>query len=142
MHEITNSNSGVYVLEIFAGKPFHLMHRKYQDIVFPGGYYYYIGSAQKNLTQRLQRHKSKNKKVHWHIDHITSLEFTNVVKTFILRNKSKEHECELVFALLTNYKLQVLAAGFGNSDCNKCQSHLLYSKSKIKLSSVARFEIL
>lgn len=29
----------------------------------------YVGSAKANLTKRIERHKRKRKKMHWHLDY-------------------------------------------------------------------------
>ncbi len=125
------SNSGVYLLEIFASKPFTTNIAKYKGELFPKGYYYYSGSAQKNLPHRLKRHIRKDKIVHWHIDHITSLKEANISNIFIFENRGKDIECELVQVLLKDFNTKIIANGFGNGDCHTCQTHLLYKSSKI-----------
>ena len=62
MKEInTEYDSGVYVLEIFLHKPNKIEVGALGIKTFPPGYYYYCGSAQKNLKSRIERHLSKNK---------------------------------------------------------------------------------
>ena len=82
------------------------------------GEYCYIGSALNGLDQRLTRHFSKEKKIHWHIDHLTmvadSMEayLTESVKECDIRRLAEQ--CEMIPAV----------NGFGCSDCN-CRTHLL-----------------
>ena len=37
---------------------------------FSKGDYIYTGSANKNIEARVDRHRMKNKKLHWHIDYL------------------------------------------------------------------------
>ncbi len=124
-------NKGIYILEISAAKTFAVEIKKFQEINFRKGYYYYVGSAQKNLKQRLSRHLKKDKVIHWHIDHITTVE-TNRIKSILLsQNSEKELECELANYLEINLKLDSSIKGFGNSDSNCSSTHLFYSNKKI-----------
>jgi len=124
-------NSGIYVLEIFAKKNFSVRIKRFADRIFSAGYYYYVGSAQKNLKQRLTRHLKKNKIIHWHIDHITSIN-TNSVKSIFLSTGSKKNlECELANYFEKKLKIDSSINRFGNSDSNCSSTHLFYSKKKI-----------
>ena len=125
------NNSGIYILELLAKKNFRLTHNKFNNPTLPKGYYYYIGSAQKNLTQRIDRHIRKKKKIYWHIDYITTLNNIIVKNVFILNDFEKKYECKVVDTLITKTKLSTIINGFGNSDCKLCESHLLYSKFPI-----------
>lgn len=131
MHKITKPESGIYILEIFASTNFSIPHKKFNKITFPKGWYYYIGSAQKNLSSRIQRHLAKEKKLFWHIDYLTTIN-TNVIRNiFIVEQKEKMYECILTNIIVDELNLESKAIGFGNSDCTSCKSHLLYSKQKI-----------
>lgn len=132
--KIIKDNSGIYLLEIKAESDFRVGIKKFSGLDFPAGYYYYAGSAQKNFKQRLNRHIRKDKIIHWHIDHITTIETNKITSILIDTGKQKEFECRLVQNLLTEFKLKSIAKGFGNSDCNICESHLLFSKKKISYS--------
>ncbi len=83
------------------------------------GLYIYTGSAKKNMAARIKRHRRKDKKRHWHIDHITTLPQAHIEKvTYHI-----EDECFI------NKKTvgTILAPGFGASDCkNGCVSHLKF----------------
>lgn len=86
---------------------------------FPKGLYVYTGSAKKNMPARIDRHRRKDKKLHWHIDYLTSLPQAHIEKVTYHR----EDECEV------NRKTPgvILVSGFGASDCKKhCGSHLKY----------------
>lgn len=140
MQKIT-SNSGVYLLEIFASTSFKISNKNFKNIIFPKGYYYYSGSAQKNLIQRIKRHLRKGKNIYWHIDYLTSNPTNTISSIFILENGKKNYECNFVLVLLKDFNLKIAANNFGNGDCNSCESHLLYSKKKINHSHfISRYQ--
>lgn len=130
MQKLT-SDSGIYILELFCTKALKIMHPKFRDYEFSQGNYYYIGSAQKNLKNRIARHLKKDKKLHWHIDYFTSENDVKITRVFILPNFTKEFECRVVFKMGNIFKLQHKVLGFGNSDCNICKSHFLFSAKPI-----------
>src|SRR3989338_4977648 len=91
-------------------------------IFFKKGYYCYVGSALNNLEKRIERHKRKNKNLHWHIDYFLRYgKIVDVVK--IITNRRTE--CFL------SRSISKIADGFissfGCSDC-KCDSHLYFFK--------------
>lgn len=90
---------------------------------FPAGYYGYIGSAQGGLEQRLSRHMRREKKKRWHIDYL--LAEAEVVSKLIIPFGGREMECIVARTLRGVEGAQVVAEGFGSSDC-RCESHLLY----------------
>jgi len=100
------------------------------------GTYCYIGSAMNGLDQRIGRHLSKEKKIHWHIDHLTKICLN------IEAYESAEHgiaECELGKIVLENGGVGCVR-GFGCSDCG-CPTHLFFltGESKEKLCSSPSF---
>ena len=56
---------------------------------FPMGNYIYTGSAKKNIDARIERHKSNDKKMHWHIDFLLNNENTKITEV----QKFAEEEC-------------------------------------------------
>ena len=48
---------------------------------FPAGYYVYTGSAKKGMKNRLARHQSESKKMHWHIDYLLANKNVKIVDT-------------------------------------------------------------
>ena len=89
-------------------------------IRFRPGYYLYVGSAMKHLTTRLNRHRRKGKKPHWHIDYL--VEAADHVLPIPVRSSLKL-ECEMAMALLPI--AQPGPARFGSSDCT-CKTHLFW----------------
>ncbi len=124
-------DSGIYIIELVLKSNVTITHPKFTDFIFPPSYYYYVGSAQKNLSARILRHLKKDKKLHWHIDYLTSNKNVMLSRAFIIEGNSKNEECILVSKLLKTTKMIIAAENFGNSDCRNCKSHLL--KSSIAL---------
>ena len=91
------------------------------DVYFKEGSYVYVGSAQRNLEKRVQRHFRKEKKLFWHIDYFLSCERAKIEKVFF-RQADKLAECEIAQELGRRGEP---VAGFGCSDC-RCQSHLFW----------------
>lgn len=92
---------------------------------FPEGYYVYVGSALSNLTKRIERHLSSEKKKHWHMDYFSlnkNVNIEQVIYTF----STQKIECELSNHI--NKKTANYIESFGCSDCN-CMSHLYYFDS-------------
>jgi len=139
--KITDINSGVYLLEIFASEQFKVEIDAFKEKIFQPGYYYYSGSAQKNLEQRVERHQQESKNVHWHIDHVTSIPTNKIKAIFLFEGANKNFECALIKELTENFRLKIAAKGFGNTDCKRCLSHLLYCKQRMTHSHfIARYQ--
>ncbi len=133
---LENISSGIYLLEIYAAKDFQIMLKKFSAVHFKNGFYYYVGSAQRNLHHRILRHIKKNKKPHWHIDHLTNNSCTRISKVFIIDSAAKPAETELASSLSSRLKLDDSITGFGNSDTSKSKTHLFYSKDPIDYSQL------
>ena len=111
------NNSGSYLLIM------HLQEKTYIpkfSTYFSSGYYVYVGSAQKNLLQRIARHKRKKKTLKWHIDYL-------LLKAHLQNSipivSSQKLECKIAKDLSQICDKVIL--NFGASDC-KCSSHLFY----------------
>lgn len=91
------------------------------------GCYIYAGSARGpgGIRARLRHHLRHEKRLHWHIDHLTIAAAR--IDALTLPGGS---ECAIV-ARLTGAQLTAAPAfhppvpGFGSSDCHACASHLL-----------------
>lgn len=98
-------------------KDIELQIGKLGGFTFPTGVYVYTGSARKNIDQRIWRHLKKNKKKHWHIDYLLTLNECTIQKIV----KSDLDEC----TLNQSTHGEIIATGFGASDCDAgCISHL------------------
>jgi len=100
--------------------------------VLAAGRYVYCGSARGpgGLGARLGRHLRRDKKPHWHVDHLTAV--GAVLDVCCLEDG---HECEMVRCLVQVPGVTMPVAGFGASDCRRCFAHLLKVPSEFALSS-------
>jgi len=114
-------NSGAYiaVFQIFKGQQVRV--GRLGRFCFRKGFYVYVGSAQRNLSARLERHARKDKPLRWHIDYLSVK--AKMLGAIIVPGP-QEKECELANELSRMFELAVL--GFGASDC-RCSGHLFYS---------------
>ena len=87
---------------------------------FKRGYYVYVGSGQRYLEKRIQRHKKRVKKVKWHIDYLTTNSGVKVMEAAAY-DLPKKYEC--IFADMLRSMGFKSVKGFGSTDC-KCVSHL------------------
>lgn len=129
--KLSDISSGIYLLEFYADSNFNILRKKFLKHSFKGGYYYYVGSAQKGFSKRVLRHLRKDKKLHWHIDYITTIKSGCIERISIIENAAKSVEAELAYVLTSIFKLDDSILGFGNSDTKKTKTHLFYSKSQI-----------
>ena len=114
--------SGIYVLFIRFDTPKDIKVGALGVIRFNGDYCY-IGSAMNGLDQRISRHLSKEKKVHWHIDNLTVT--ADRIEAF---ESYSQDECGLRRKAETSGMVPAVK-GFGCSDC-RCDTHLLVSDGK------------
>jgi Uri superfamily endonuclease len=126
---------GIYILKIKLKNNIILKIGKLGNIKFNNGYYYYIGSAQNNLENRIKRHLRKNKKFHWHIDNFLKDKNTKIIKIHY-NNKNKDNECKTAKILL---KKGIPIKRFGCSDC-RCISHLIKINKPINIKSFKEFK--
>jgi len=85
---------------------------------FQKGYYIYVGSARKNLTQRVQRHLRRRKSFHWHIDYLRE-HADRCIALPVRSSTSLEHDLAAAVSAVADWSVP----GFGSSDCS-CDSHL------------------
>ncbi len=112
---------GVYLLKIKLETEKGIKVGALGKKIFAPGYYFYSGTAQRNLKARIERHYSSDKKFHWHIDYF--LAEAELEKDFVFKLPA-EGECFLAETLI-NQGGKTPIAGFGASDCS-CGSHLIY----------------
>jgi sugar fermentation stimulation protein A len=96
---------------------------KLGKIKFEKGYYIYVGSAGRHLTQRISRHRRLTKKKFWHIDYLR--EAARFVTALPVRG-SERLECEIAAEVRAFAGQET--SGFGSSDC-ACASHLFYTET-------------
>lgn len=108
-----------YILKISLDKTRKIQIGKLGTFSFSNGVYWYVGSAKKNLMQRIARHQRKKKKLHWHIDYL--LEHARI--TSIWYTDISEETLATMFAR----RLQIPVTGFGASD-KKTKAHLFFGE--------------
>ena len=88
------------------------------SVKFRKGYYLYIGSAMKGLSQRIARHQRLTKKKHWHIDFLR--EHAQFIAGIPIRSGT-DRECKIAAAVhaISDWDIP----GFGCADC-QCGTHL------------------
>jgi len=99
-----------------------------KEILLKKGFYIYVGSAfgKGGLSSRIHRHLRKEKKVHWHIDQITTKDICQFYGVAVFPNEKSE--CEISNLMSRFENLQPIKY-FGSSDCrNNCISHFFYVK--------------
>ncbi|WP_417687192.1 GIY-YIG nuclease family protein [Roseibium sp.] len=86
------------------------------------GFYLYCGSARGpgGLKARVGRHLRRNKQCRWHVDHITSQ--CTAIAAMLTDEFS---ECDLRRRVEDRLSTTMPIEGFGASDCDTCQSHLV-----------------
>ena len=112
--------SGVYLLLLELKTDKRISVGTLGEILFNKGFYVYVGSAIRNLYQRLKRHEKHKKRIRWHIDYLR--EYADHLRIIPILTPEKI-ECELAQNLKT--LAQSIIPHFGSSDCN-CKSHLFY----------------
>jgi sugar fermentation stimulation protein A len=110
---------GTYVLIVSLEKDRTIAVGKLGFIEFAAGTYAYCGSAMAGYRNRIKRHFSREKRLHWHIDYL--LEEAEPVGAFLLPGGDGV-ECSLG-KLLSSLTGSEPVVGFGSSDCS-CRSHL------------------
>ena len=114
-------DSGIYIAVFYLPKIQHISVGRLGRICFQQGVYFYVGSAQRNLSARIERHGKREKALRWHIDYFS-------VKAEMLGAITipgpREYECQLARKLASMFELA--APGFGASDCH-CGGHLFYA---------------
>jgi len=131
---IIDSNSGIYILELYAKEEFQIPVKKFKGAILKKGYYYYIGSAQKNLSQRIERHFRIAKKVHWHIDHLTTNRNIIIKTAYVIPDALKNLEEEIANMFPSLFNGKIILKGFGNSDTKGSITHIFYRSKQIPYS--------
>jgi len=118
---------GVYVLVISVCNDIRINVGALGCKNFEKGLYAYVGSAQKGLEKRLERHLKKAKQKFWHIDYLLDNDAVKVLEVFS-KEAGKPSECEIAEKISScASKKGISMEGFGSSDC-KCTSHLFKLK--------------
>jgi sugar fermentation stimulation protein A len=90
--------------------------------VFKKGFYIYMGSAKRNLSKRIERHRRMRKRLFWHVDYLRA---RSQVHSVLPIRTSDDIECEVASAIKEISDEELI--DFGSTDCS-CNSHLFYFK--------------
>jgi len=132
---------GVYILLCRITNDFSRSVGLLGRVHFEKGNYAYVGSAQSSLFPRLERHYAKKKRVHWHIDYLTTSKNMSKMSTIYSAADSKEIECQLS-AMLSKLGFSKPVPSFGSTDCKYgCKSHLFFVNSPWKRVAYSIIEI-
>lgn len=88
------------------------------NVDFRAGYYVYAGSAMKNLSRRVERHRRTGKNLFWHVDYLRA--YAEYHCALPIRTHD-DLECKLAAAVKNISEWEI--PRFGSSDCS-CDSHL------------------
>ena len=115
------SQKGTYLFIFLLREELLIKTKGGKSFFLPKGIYVYVGSAfgKGGLKARIERHLKRNKKLHWHLDYITTTD-----KWVFLASvpfEGKKWECKIA-RLLEKFGFEPIK-GFGCSDCS-CTSHL------------------
>jgi len=115
--------TGAYALILNLGQEVHVDRPRTAAGALSSGWYVYAGSARGpgGIAARLARHFRPGKRIHWHIDQLTSASGARIWAC----PAPHLHECDLVTKLSRLRPFQTACAGFGSSDCRQCEGHLL-----------------
>lgn len=130
--ELHDSGSYIMIMELQQAESIAVGSLGVLD--FQPGFYLYIGTAKKNLTQRVNRHLRKRKKYHWHIDYLRE-KAENCTALPIRSSELLEHRLAQAVGKIADWQVP----GFGATDC-RCATHLfamrdnpIHSRSFIQL---------
>lgn len=91
---------------------------------FPRGVHVYAGSAKRGLRARLARHVRREKRVHWHVDRLTTAGGCRVLGAVVFTSPVLR-ECDIVGSLEDVEGAEVRPPRFGASD-HGCRGHLVW----------------
>lgn len=123
--------SGGYLLLMELSEPRSILVGKLGCIAFSRGFYVYVGSARNGFKPRLNRHLTRGKKHHWHIDYL--VEDARIREIVMVRSESR---IECLLAQFMDSRMAGIP-GFGCSDC-RCHSHLYFTSEEQTLRGCVR----
>jgi len=117
---------GTYVLALWLNTTRRISVGRLGEFEFPAGWYLYTGSARGpgGLQARLARHRRRlgtGKRNHWHVDYLREQAIWGGAWGCA---SNQRLECAWATALRLLPGAQVVAPGFGASDC-RCAAHLV-----------------
>ncbi len=114
-------DSGLYIAIFHLADCQTIQVGQFGKFDFPAGFWLYVGSAQRNLQARLDRHGRRDKLLRWHVDYLSTR--AKMLGAIVIA-EGKKMECQIAAKL--SRRLDRPIPRFGASDC-KCDGHLFYS---------------
>jgi len=114
-------DKGLYIAVFALTRRLRLRVGALGSFTFRAGVYLYVGSAQRNLAARVERHGRKDKPLRWHIDYLST---KATMLGAILVPGSRRQECGLARKVGALHPR--IIPRFGSSDCG-CEGHLFYA---------------
>jgi len=132
------NSQGVYVLVLKVSYSISVKTSKYKWLLHPGIYLYFgsaRGKTSTSLEKRIIRHYSHQKKIFWHIDHLTSDLNTKLLGTYYTTDHTIS-ECQALQEFVQKFQCVKIISQFGSSDCkSQCGGHLLFISSNQDIST-------
>ena len=123
INESINEEHTLYTIYLRLDHDESIKIGKLGEYFFQKGTYIYVGSAKRNIVKRIQRHKDREKKLHWHFDYLRPFGIITKIITY----NERLGECALAEKIRKIEHGILPIKGFGSSDC-KCYAHLIYIK--------------
>ncbi len=110
---------------------------------FPTGVHVYAGSAMRGLRARLARHVRREKRVHWHVDRLTTAGGCRVLGAVVFTSPVLR-ECDIIGSLESIESIEavdgidgaeVRPPRFGASD-HGCRGHLVWMGEEVSIAQV------
>lgn len=122
------THGGTYVLVLACYRAGRLPVGRLGMVPLQPGFYAYVGSAfgPGGLAARIQHHRQRAARPHWHIDYLRAE--CDLVEVWLTTDATRrEHSWAAVLAKLPG--ADIPAKDFGSSDCD-CETHLFWFKRR------------
>jgi len=116
-------DAGLYIAVFSLDRPRRISVGRLGKFTFAAGIWFYVGSAQRGLQARIDRHARGDKVLRWHVDYLST---RAVMLGAIIIPGSKKRECLIASELSVLFDRPI--PNFGSSDC-RCGGHLFYAPS-------------
>lgn len=122
------AQGGSYILLFNLPAPRQIVVGRFGELNFPAGSYLYCGSARGpgGIRARVRHHVTSQTRPHWHIDFFKRAARLNLVGYKIGTDR---FECIWAQSLEKSSNQEIIAPGFGSSDCS-CRTHFFYLTGK------------
>ena len=133
---VFDDNAGVYVFVFEFPKDVRVRIGALGFLDFRAGSYLYVGSARRNLRQRVARHMAATKGVRWHVDYLSTHPQVRVIGAVMVQDLSLA-ECHLAQMIGFDLDGTVPVRDVGMSDCRCCcPAHLWWRDRPTTLDEV------